>query len=1221
MPTSLEESPAIELSPEQIRVLILELHGFTRATRDRGLHYASNGHVQTLEWRDDEISARVRGTRVYEVTWAWNDVLWEGSCTCPVEFDCKHQYAVACRVLAPYRVPILASDPPPRSAGDPRERPPFTIVALRSSRDSWSRSRALGRLLDGHPRLQAQMHRPPVSRILSEPDSDLMCWFLARVLPRLDEGWLPPALEPYRDRPDLEKRYVSGLEEELTEQLSRWALERPPATNRNLRFLLSLALVEENRPALAVEARLTSLRLRDAPRTVQQLEQLLSDARRNPGRLPIPQVAALGAILAGDAGWSSGGGPCHGVTTTTLRRLLEIVDGTRLLVWHDDIPPRAAERFGIEPGAPVRRGDQPVTIVPECELRDGKPVLDLFVRWPDGRRRPIEESIFVAGPRDGSECRSGVVVAGGELHWVAESPPEEILDSFSALGGLRLKAGVHTPLLERMARRFPDLRESLVPFARVCKVSPVVALDVREDDWMQIRVFAAPKETGWSPGEPLPGSGALNEYTPQQGWTDPTSGTPGSAPVPKPGRNSEPDTWFELLDDAALEPAVAWLERTGAHDGTKAMPGGDMTLAPDRHIGWWMHMGPRRMAMFAAAWESRPAGLDWYCTPRAKRLLMGGTPVRPVLSVRKSGVDFLEVTAEWEAEGTRLTDQDLALLRDASGPYVRISSGWVRREVGEIVERTVEALADLGLEPGGGGQRLTLWQLAQARPESLAAFEEFGADRATVEEVRKLRERVAAFCGLPHVNVPAGFQGTLRPYQQTGLDFLAYTTSLGVGAVLADDMGLGKTVQALAWLLWLRNHDPDLGPALVVCPASVVHNWEREARSFAPSLRVALATSGAGRTHLIQEARAHDLLVTNYALLRRDIALWSQAKLGAVLLDEAQFIKNPDAAVSRAACQLGAKHRLALTGTPLENRALDLWSIMAFANPGLLGPRKRFGDRYDRPNAPAHLRRLLAARLRPVLLRRMKSEVAKDLPPRVEERRDCELLPAQRKLYAAELLAARREIKMLAADPRALTRNKIQILARLTRLRQICCHPALVGGSRKIGSGKFDGLWEVLEPLLAEGHKVLLFSQFVRCLELLQADLRERGIGHHLLTGDTKRRGEVVAAFEADEKPCVFLISLRAGGTGLNLTAASYVILFDPWWNPAVEAQAIDRTHRIGQTRTVIAYRMLTRGTIEEKIWELQERKAALAREVLGEDGFARGLTREDLAYLLEDGG
>jgi len=262
---------------------------------------------------------------------------------------------------------------------------------------------------------------------------------------------------------------------------------------------------------------------------------------------------------------------------------------------------------------------------------------------------------------------------------------------------------------------------------------------------------------------------------------------------------------------------------------------------------------------------------------------------------------------------------------------------------------------------------------------------------------------------------------------------------------------------------------------------------------------------------------------------------------------------------------------------------------------------------------------LLAAKLRPILLRRMKKEVAPELPERIEERHDCELTPGQRKLYLAELQSSRRLVATLAEQPDGVRRNRITILAALTRLRQICCHPALAKGKSTLGSGKFDALFELLEPLLEEGHKVLLFSQFVQCLNLLRAEMQKRRIATHLLTGQTQKREEVVRAFQESPDPSVFLLSLKAGGTGLNLTAASYVVVFDPWWNPAVEAQAIDRTHRIGQDRTVIAYRLLTLGTIEEKIWELQQRKAALVRDVLGEDGFGRSLTRDDLNYLLQE--
>jgi SNF2 family DNA or RNA helicase len=625
------------------------------------------------------------------------------------------------------------------------------------------------------------------------------------------------------------------------------------------------------------------------------------------------------------------------------------------------------------------------------------------------------------------------------------------------------------------------------------------------------------------------------------------------------------------------------------------------------------------MQELGEAWEQRPPGVAYFGTDRVRRLLGAGRAVVPRLRVGNSGVDWLSISAEWDAEGRRLSEADLARLREATTRFVKLDSGWVRKDVGDEQEALAAALADLGIDPEGGEQRLSVWQLAGAAPATLRTLEQVGGDADTLAVLRRLREQIADFTGIPEVPVPPGVVGELRPYQRLGLDFLVNAAGLGLGAVLADDMGLGKTVQALVWLLHLQEHDPAGGPTLVVCPASVVHNWAREAERFTPGLRVLLLTSGKTRHALRDEIPHHDLVVTTYALLRRDIEAWRTVALRAAILDEAQFIKNPDAAVSRAALELNARHRLALTGTPLENRALDLWSIMAFVNPGYLGTRSEFSARYDRTDAPPHARALLAAKLRPVLLRRTKQAVAPELPPRIEERRDCELTAEQRQLYVNELQRSRALLTQVSEKPGGVGSNKITILAALTRLRQICCHPALAGGRAGLGSGKFDALFEVLEPILAEGHKVLVFSQFVQCIKLIAAELRARGISYHQLTGQTTKREQVVAAFQEDPQPSVFLISLKAGGTGLNLTAASYVVLFDPWWNPAVEAQAIDRTHRIGQDRTVIAYRLLTRGTIEEKIWQLQQRKAALVQDVLGESGFARALTRDDLEFLLTD--
>jgi SNF2 family DNA or RNA helicase len=436
-------------------------------------------------------------------------------------------------------------------------------------------------------------------------------------------------------------------------------------------------------------------------------------------------------------------------------------------------------------------------------------------------------------------------------------------------------------------------------------------------------------------------------------------------------------------------------------------------------------------------------------------------------------------------------------------------------------------------------------------------------------------------------------------------------------------MGLGKTLQTLAWLAWLREQNrKNQKPSLVICPASVLHNWRREANRFTPHLKVLVLESGEARHNLRKQIPQHDLIVTNYALLRRDLEEFQKFSFRAVILDEAQFIKNPGAQVTQSVKQLKSEYRLALTGTPLENRLLDLWSIVDFVQPGYLGNQEYFLETYEPrgvENAEMEqriARRRLSAKLRPLLLRRLKKHVAKDLPDRIEQRRDCQLADEQRKLYLAELRRSRDQVMQAVAE-KGINKSKIHVLAALTRLRQICCHPRLVGNDSL--SGKTETLFELLDSLLAEGQKVLLFSQFVQMLELLEKECRERQIPTHILTGQTKDRQQVVSAFQDDPNAGVFLLSLRAAGTGLNLTTASYVVLYDPWWNPAVEAQAIDRSHRIGQTQTVNAYRLISPGTVEEKIWELQQSKAQTIADVLGEEGFARSLSKADLEYLFAE--
>jgi SNF2 family DNA or RNA helicase len=432
-----------------------------------------------------------------------------------------------------------------------------------------------------------------------------------------------------------------------------------------------------------------------------------------------------------------------------------------------------------------------------------------------------------------------------------------------------------------------------------------------------------------------------------------------------------------------------------------------------------------------------------------------------------------------------------------------------------------------------------------------------------------------------------------------------------------------KPLQTLTWLAWLRKrHAKSPKPGLVICPASVLHNWRREAEKFTPSLKVLVLESGSARHNLRKQIPQYDIIVTNYALLRRDLEALQKFAFSAVILDEAQFIKNPSAQITQSVKQLKATQRLALTGTPLENRLLDLWSISDFVQPGYLGNQDHFNEVYDpKPvengeGAQRIARRRLSAKLRPIMLRRLKQQVAKDLPDRIEERRDCELGEEQRKLYLAELRRSREQVMQTVAE-KGLNKSKIHVLAALTRLRQICCHPQLVGNDS--ASGKTETLLELLEPLLADGQKVLIFSQFVQMLKLMEVECHQRQIKTYMLTGETKERQTIVNAFQEDKDPSVFLLSLRAAGTGLNLTTASYVVLYDPWWNPAVEAQAIDRSHRIGQTQTVFAYRLIAPGTVEEKIWDLQQRKAQTISDVLGEEGFAKSLSQTDLEYLFSE--
>ena len=451
----------------------------------------------------------------------------------------------------------------------------------------------------------------------------------------------------------------------------------------------------------------------------------------------------------------------------------------------------------------------------------------------------------------------------------------------------------------------------------------------------------------------------------------------------------------------------------------------------------------------------------------------------------------------------------------------------------------------------------------------------------------------------------------LRPYQREGVEWLWKLSEMRMGGVLADDMGLGKTLQSLAFIV-ARG-----GPALVVCPSSLVQNWLEESAKFAPELE-AVAIEGPKRAETLEKSSEADLLITSYALLRLDIDLYRERIFKVVILDEAQNIKNPEAQVSRAAFQLKAEHRFALTGTPMENSVTDLWSIMNFVLPGYLGDRARFADRFEKPLARGNeprLQRRLSRRLRPVVMRRLKEEVAKDLPQKIEQVRYCELSKAQREVYQSLLEEGRRMIAGSEGGQR-----RMLALTALLRLRQACCDLRLLDlpdVNEQDGSVKMQELSGLLDEAVEGGHRVLVFSQFVQMLQGIVPVLADRGFEFCYLDGQTRNRGDVVRRFQDSAIP-VFLISLKAGGVGLNLTGADTVIHVDPWWNPAVEAQATDRAHRIGQKRVVTSYKLIARDTVEEKIVALQERKREMIASTLGDGSFGGnvGLDEEEILGL-----
>jgi len=1224
------------------------------ATRRRGLAYYEEGRV-IAAWAeaDHYIEADVEGQETYGVTLFLTRGQWSSRCTCPMESDCKHAVAAGLTWIAKqgadygaeYRptsdiAEALDDDDFPPGLPSVSARPNAALAGKKDSfREQWSPVLAekLGRpLTDAEGRRLGQL--AALFTDFAQSHSTLYEEALRRhgfadAIPAGAPQWTPL----FRDW---------------------WSHNTAPADPWALWQYLAYSLELNRRPVpeaflpltdtSGVHAAFDTLRAQQHLDTWQQTLAVPADYGQVPpggelgtgagnlrarlddqGRLFIEQRSAPDKLWKPPSSkWASALTDAKSADFEALPPAEAALVLTLLL----------SNRYGYF-GSPFKRALAPEITAAILAAHSAHPAIVL----PDGRPFVLEPEplvpvavmsatvrdqleVHLAAP-DGSSAAGARLIAGPPrplyLHagrvWRGPPPlPTTPLPAI-ALGDARIMTRLRAAGL-----RLPPALELK---CRTVMLRPLLQLSLPEPDsdystpQFHARLLARADDPACE-----------QQWRGQGGW----QWTQGGAPPPR------------RPDDLILEFNLTDANAAGARFA-------DFRLTWNDWAGAWTRPATKTFPEDFLAWHATlPAGLDIETTPELAGFF--GAPLRATVDFSAipagSGRDWFDLTIALRVEDTTLSDEEIALLLKARGKWVRLpKGGWRRLElIAEAEGGDVAAtLARLGLTAGevftsgkAATHRLHALQLAS----EAAAFASRDAGLAAA-----LRERAAALTSLPPPPLPVGLTATLRPYQREGFHFLVHLSAQGFGGVLADDMGLGKTVQALAWLLHLAatftpaseiadlqpqdspagkrrsrakksaalpSAGPTTAPAgvfrvLVVCPKSVTHGWLTEAARFAPSLTAVAFTPALARA----ESAALDarLLVANYTQLRLNAPWFHSVAWDAVVLDEGQFIKNPGSQIAATARALPSRHRLILTGTPVENRLTDLWSLFAFAQPGLLGTQAAFCRQYDDKD-PAALDRL-HRRVRHFLLRRTKAQAAPDLPSRTEDELIVELEPGQRKLYDAELKRARAQLLGIETS-RALDKVRFNVLASLLRLRQICCHPALVDPAHAdLPSAKLEALVERLEELREEGHQVLVFSQFVGMLEIIRSRLAAAGVGHLMLTGQTENRAELVDQFQSDTSKTVFLLSLKAAGFGLNLTAASYAILYDPWWNPAVEAQAIDRTHRIGQTRPVIAYRLLAANTVEQKIRALQQEKAALAAAVVQEESLAQVMDLETLRQVL----
>ncbi|MEI2727399.1 MAG: DEAD/DEAH box helicase [Verrucomicrobiota bacterium] len=1165
-------------------------------TRARGRSYHANGQVVevTCVKPDEAYTAIVRGGEDYAVTLNYADRNWAADCSCPMHYDCKHTVAAMLEVQKRWAeespakpIPTLPPANKPAKQKPPRDLRP--LVPQPPASPLYERLvDQLGRPLDfpeaGFIRKIQTLYTNAGYRQLTEND-------LSQLFPRhFGYGWVEVDLWPKKPKDDYElwlylavelrrrKIPLPGYMEAITDfttleagikkwqrqkEVAQWqdwfASHEPNVAPTADTLDLRLAFLDE-------EARLQWRTQPDGPfADLKQAQAKRFGENVERGTLTIapdalPLWSALYKPWSYESWWSIRYN--SEASRLPLNRLIRLaLPPERFVNGHGEPLARPAEPLRLQLNPPAKNGEDYELRLTTAEGQEPPPIR--FVLSGHPTLYITDTAIYAGPPKNALEHDSRKVIPAPALE---------------TAGGIRFLHALNLPLPEHLAERTKIIPVAVTLTCELKETYPgstseqIILRPTAQADGLEKEDFTP---HGWQ--------------TPSQGWGRIKTAKPVKGFIPVHDRSAQ--AHFPRVLDAL---GVKWASYGG---------------------GWTLRLTKKTPELFVAWLQNLPPEITVELDRELATLRDAPISGTVTLDVQEAGIDWFDLKVILNVADLALTPEETKLLLNARGGYVRLGTkGWRRLQF-NLTPEDDEQLARLGLAPRdftAEPQRFHALQLADEAAKKFLA-------PARVEQIHRrvgeLKTRVAP-------PLPDLIHAELRPYQVEGFHFLAYLTTNRFGGVLADDMGLGKTLQALAWIAWLRNAalNPQtctLHPSLVVCPKSVTDNWVSESARFYPSLRVR-RWSGETADALTTARAEADIIVVNYAQLRSLSPAIAKVVWQAVILDEAQYIKNPDSQTAQAARALKADYRLGLTGTPIENRLLDLWSIFSFAMPGVLGNRTEFLRRFNAQDDPL-ARRRLAARVRPFLLRRTKGQVAKDLPDRVEEDLFCDMEGEQLKLYQAEFKRA--QILLLGVQTSAqLNEQRFNVLTSLLRLRQICCHPALVNEKlHAVESAKVNALLDLLEPLMEEGHKVLVFSQFVTMLDLLRETVKQREWPHYYLAGSTENRGDLVKEFQSAKGGAVFLISLKAGGFGLNLTAASYVVLFDPWWNPAVENQAIDRTHRIGQTSKVMAYRLLMRESIEEKIRALQKQKGALMTDVLGEEKFAQSLTLDDLRFLLAD--